>query len=142
MVQNRFKSGISTAKTRTFPGADVGSDHDLVILNFRARLTTVKKRKLQWYGYVTRASGLSETGLQGTVQGGRRRGSQRKTWIDNIAEWTGNSFTTTHALAHDRQRRRQLVESSSKSAPTTQGRLKGLVIVIGTSCLSFLCIMT
>ncbi|XP_038052371.1 ficolin-1-like [Patiria miniata] len=65
-------------------------------------LTTVKKRKLRWYGHVTRASGLSKTILQGTVQGRRRRGRQSKKWIDNIAEWTSESCATTQALAHDR----------------------------------------
>ena len=41
-------------------------------------LSTVKKRKLKWYGHVTRASGLSKTIMQGTVRGGRKRGGQRK----------------------------------------------------------------
>ena len=35
-------------------------------------LTSVKRRKLKWYGHVTRSSGLAKTILQGTVQGGRR----------------------------------------------------------------------
>ena len=35
LVQNRFRNGINKAKTRSFPGADVGSDHDLVIMNFK-----------------------------------------------------------------------------------------------------------
>ena len=35
-------------------------------------LTAVKRRKLKWYGHVTRSSGLAKTILQGTVQGGRR----------------------------------------------------------------------
>ena len=52
-------------------------------------LTSVKKRKLKWYGHVTQSSGLATTVLQGTVQGGRRRGRQRKRWEDNIKEWTG-----------------------------------------------------
>ena len=52
-------------------------------------LTTVKRCKLKWFGHVTRSSGLSKTILQGTVQGGRRRGRQRKRWEDNIKEWTG-----------------------------------------------------
>ena len=37
-------------------------------------LSTVKRRKMMWYGHVTRASGLAKTVLQGTVRGGRRRG--------------------------------------------------------------------
>lgn len=45
LVQNRFRSGINRAKTRTFPGADVGSDHDLVIMNFRVRLKKIYKPK-------------------------------------------------------------------------------------------------
>ena len=30
-------------------------------------LTIVKRRKLQWYGHVSRSSGLAKTILQGTV---------------------------------------------------------------------------
>ena len=52
-------------------------------------LTTVKKRKLKWYGHVSRSSGLAKTILQGTVRGRRRRGRQKKRWEDNIIEWTG-----------------------------------------------------
>ena len=32
-------------------------------------LTMVKRRKLQWYGHVSRSSGLPKTILQGTVNG-------------------------------------------------------------------------
>ena len=46
-------------------------------------LTSVKRRRLKWYGHITRSSGLAKTIPQGTVQGGRRRGSQRKRWEDN-----------------------------------------------------------
>ena len=34
----RFKSSINRAKTRTYPGADVGSDHDLVLLTMKMKL--------------------------------------------------------------------------------------------------------
>ena len=40
MLQNCFRSGTRTAKTRTFPDADVGTDHDL---NFSVRLGKIKK---------------------------------------------------------------------------------------------------
>ena len=56
-------------------------------------LTIVKRRKLQWYGHVSRSSGLAKT-FQGTVKGGRRQGRQRKRWEDNIREWTGLEFAT------------------------------------------------
>ena len=41
-------------------------------------LTIVKRRKLQWYGHVSRSSGLAKTILQGTVKGGRRQGREEK----------------------------------------------------------------
>ena len=55
-------------------------------------LTMVKRRKLQWYGHVSRSSGLAKTILQGKVKGGRRQGRQRKRWEDDIREWTRLEF--------------------------------------------------
>ena len=55
-------------------------------------LTIIKRRKLQWYGHVSRSSGLAKTILQGTVKGGRKQGRQWKRWEDNIREWTGLKF--------------------------------------------------
>ena len=60
-----------------------------VIGPYRELLSTVKRRKMKWYGHVTRTSGLAKTVLQGTVRGGRMRGRQRKRWEDNIRDWTG-----------------------------------------------------
>ena len=55
-------------------------------------LTTVKRRKLQWYSHVSRSSSLAKTILQGTVKGGRRQGRQRKRLEDDIREWTDQEF--------------------------------------------------
>ena len=41
-------------------------------------LTMVKKRKLRWYGHISRSSGMAKTILQGTVKGKRRRGNRRR----------------------------------------------------------------
>ena len=41
-------------------------------------LATVKRRKLQWFCHVTKHDSLSKTILQGTVEGGRKRGSKKK----------------------------------------------------------------
>ena len=35
-------------------------------------LTIVKRRKLQWYGHISRSPGLAKTILQGTVKGGKK----------------------------------------------------------------------
>ena len=45
MLKQRFQSGIDIAKTRSFPGADTGSDHDLVMMNFRLHLKKIVKPK-------------------------------------------------------------------------------------------------
>ena len=50
-------------------------------------LTLVKKWKLRWFCHVSRSSGLAKTVIQGTVKG-KRRGTQKKRWEDNIKEWT------------------------------------------------------
>ena len=53
-------------------------------------LATVKRRKPPWFGHVTSHDSLSKskTILQGTLEGGRRCGQQRKCWMANIKEWT------------------------------------------------------
>ena len=56
----------------------IGSHKDLLMI--------VKRCKMQWYGHVSRSSGLAKTILQGTVKGGRRQGRQRKRLEDNIKE--------------------------------------------------------
>ena len=59
-------------------------------------LTIVKRRNLQWYGHVSRSSGLAKPILQGTVKGGRKQDRQRKRWEDNIREWTGLELSLIH----------------------------------------------
>ena len=76
-------------------------------------LTTVKKRKLKWYGHITRSTGLAKMILQGTVQGGRRKGRQKKRWEDNITEWTGLKLGEALRKAENREECRKVVAQSS-----------------------------
>ena len=76
-------------------------------------LTIVKRRKLQWYGHVSRSSGLAKTILQATVKGGRRQDRQRKRWEDNIREWTGLEFSKSQRAVEKREKWRKLVVKSS-----------------------------
>ena len=46
------------------------------------------RRKLACFGHVTRHGSLSKVILLGTLEDGRRRGRQRKYWMDNVKEWT------------------------------------------------------
>ena len=72
-------------------------------------LTTVKQCKLRWYGHITRSSRLAKTIMQGTVQGGRRRGRQIKRWEDNIREWTGLTLGAAMRKAERREEWREMV---------------------------------
>ena len=85
-------------------------------------LTIVKRRTLQWYGHVSRSSGLAKTILQGTVKGGRRQGGQRKRWED-IREWTGLEFGKSQRAVENRVKWRILVAKSSV-VPQRPSRLK------------------
>ena len=76
-------------------------------------LTTVKRRKLKCYGHITGSSGIAKTILQGTVQGGRRRGRQKKRWEDNIPEWMGMTLRAAMRKAERREEWRELVARSS-----------------------------
>jgi len=40
LVSKRCQSGINGAKTRVFPGADVGSDHDLLVMTMKVKLAS------------------------------------------------------------------------------------------------------
>ena len=43
LVKKRFPSGVNIHRTRSFPGADIGSDHDLVMMTFQVRLKMARK---------------------------------------------------------------------------------------------------
>ena len=86
-------------------------------------LKIVKRRKLQWYGHVSRSSGLDKTILQGAVKGGRRLGGQRKRWEDKIREWTGLEFGKSHRAVENRGKWRKLVAKSSV-VPQRPSRLR------------------
>ena len=75
----------------------IRSHEDLLII--------VKRRKLQWYGHVTRSSGLAKTILQGTVKVGRRQGRQKRRLEDNTREWTGLEFSKSQRAVENRENR-------------------------------------
>ena len=64
-------------------------------------LAPVKRRKLTWFGHVTRHNSLPKTVLQGTLEGGRKRGRPAKNWMDNIKEWTRMSSPSLIRAAED-----------------------------------------
>ena len=86
-------------------------------------LATVKRRKLQWFGHVTRHDTLSRTILQGTVEGGRKRGRQRKSWSDNVKSWTEMTTPQLLTAAIDRPTWRRMSASSVQSPLRLRSRV-------------------
>ena len=86
-------------------------------------LTIVKRRKLQWYGHVSRSLGLAKTILRGTVKEGRRQREKRKRWEDNIREWTGLELGKSQRAMENREKWRKLVAKSSV-VPQRPSRLR------------------
>ena len=106
---------VTNEKVRAKIKQAIGPHEDL--------LTIVKRRKLQWYGHVSRSSGLAKSILQGTVKGGRRHGRQRKRCEDNIREWTGLEFSRSQMAVEYREKWRKLVAKSSV-VPQRPSRLR------------------
>ena len=101
-----YKDHVTNEEVRAKIQQATGPHEDL--------LPFVKRRKLQWYGHVSRSSGLAKTILQGTLKGGRRQGRQRKRWEDNIREWTGLEFGKSQRAVENREKWRKLVAKSSR----------------------------
>ena len=93
-----YKDHVTNEEVRAKIQQAIGPHEDL--------LTTVKRRKLQWYGHVSRSSGLAKTILQGAVKRGRRHGRQRKRWDNNIREWTVLEFAKSQRAMENRESRR------------------------------------
>ena len=100
-----YKEHVTNEENRAKVQQVVGPHLDL--------LTMVKRRKLQWYGHVSRSSHLAKTISQGTVKGERRQGRQKKRWGGNIKEWTGVEFAKSQRAVESRGKRRKLVVQSS-----------------------------
>ena len=60
-----YKDHVTNEEVRAKVQQAIGPHEDL--------LTIVKRCKLQWYGHVSRSSGLAKTILQGTVKGRKKR---------------------------------------------------------------------
>ena len=110
-----YKDHVTNEEVRAKTQQKIGPHEDL--------LTIVKRREPQWYGHVSRSSGLAKTILQGTVKGGSRQGRQKKRWEDNMREWTGLEFARSQRAVKNRGKWRKLVAKSSV-VPQRPSRLR------------------
>ena len=97
-------------------------------INFRDRITNkevlsrmhtelhflkdMMKRKMKYAGHVLRGSaGLSHVQiLEGRVEGTRKQGAPRNTWVQDVLEWTGKkTYGELKRAADDRDRWKLMV---------------------------------
>ena len=117
-----YKDHVTNEEVRAKIQQAIGLHEDL--------LTIVKRRKLQWYGYVSRSSGLAKTILQGTVKGERRQGRQKNRWEDNIKEWTGLAFSKSQRAVENRKKKMEKTGCKSIFCAPTTLALKELMMMM------------
>ena len=118
-----YKDHVTNEEVHAKIQQAMGPHEDLLMGPHEDLLMIVKRRKLQWYGHVSRSSGVAKTILQGTVKGGRTQGGSRKRWEDNIREWKGLEFGKPQRAVENREKWRELVAKSSV-VPQQPSRLR------------------
>ena len=91
-----YKDHVTNEKVSRKRQAAIGKYDELLLL--------VKKRKLRWFGHVSRSSGLAKTIMQGTVNGKIRKGRQKNRWKDTVKEWKGVEFASSTRAPDNRTR--------------------------------------
>ena len=94
LLRVSYKDHTTNETIREIVTQHIGPHKDL--------LSTVKERKLKWFGHVTRRKSIANTIMHGNVRGSRPPGRPKKTWLQNVKEWTGLSLKDATVSAHNR----------------------------------------
>ena len=120
-----YKDHVTNEEVRAKIQQATGPHEDLLMI--------VKRRKLQWYGHVSRSSGLAKTILQGTVKGEEDmvdKGRGGKT--------TGNGQAWSRQVPEGSGEQGKVEKTGCKiigGAPTTLA-VKGLMMIMMMMCLA------
>ena len=106
---------ISYTEHRT--NADVWKSVTFLVGQQEPLLATVKRRKMAWFGHIIRHNTLSKTILQGTVEGSRRQGRPRKSWTENVKEWTSQTLPELLVAAPQQQKWHQMAADAARLPP-------------------------
>ena len=73
------------------------------------------KLKLQYFGHLMRRiDSLEKTLMLGKIEGGRRRGRQRKRWLDGITDEMDMSLSQLREMVRDRAKPGVLLSMGSQ----------------------------
>ena len=120
-----YKDHVTNEEVRAKIQQAIGPYEDL--------LTIVKRCKLQWYGRVSRSSGLAKTILQGTVKGGKKT---RQTEEEMGRQHQGMDRPGVRQVAEGSGEQGKMEKTGCKiicGAPTTVA-VKGLMLMMMRWC--------
>ena len=76
-------------------------------------LETARRRKMQWFGHVSRRPGtLANTIMHGNIDGRRGTGRPRRNWNEDIGRWMGKSIVDCMRSTENRDGWRSLVSAA------------------------------
>ena len=118
-----IKSRIAIAKCVSWKekrtNASIFSELDAM----KELLGKIMTLKLVYFGHIIRGSGspLTLQIVEGMVEGKRKRGRQKKSWFDNIREWTRLSYMRAKRSAQNRSAWRRTIKKCAEGGCQSSG---------------------